>query len=396
MAKLTLKELENLSRLLLSPDDTSVELGFELLKNNKTAIPMLRRELILIWQLHEAPKFRREIKEMLASKYTDKQLADWAKGFAIFTELPSIYRYSLRVQALIKAHENIRMDYQGLIERNPSYSLCYHALAYNLHQRLEKHLDIAELYYRIVLKANPRHEDALFYLAFLLDKDSGSYQEALDLYLKVESIRPTASAMLNNIGLLYDNMNQIDLAYTYYHKALKIKPNSTLYMQNLASLCTKKMKEADYKKEAKTLLLYLIDVEPRSGTNWNSWADYLWTVEQEYDAAEEAYLKGLKVAPNSSWLLGNLGELYIDIRKQYDKGLKLYERSLELKHSPYRLVTMITLLVNQYQNYSAAKDYYKQLVQLSSNNQIVRDRSLEDHQWLAFLGAEKVLLSEIQ
>jgi len=395
MAKLTLKELENLSRLLLSPDDTSVELGVELLKNNRAAIPMLRRELILIWQLHEEFTFQAAIEEMLASKYTDKQLLDWEKGFAIFMELPSIYRYNMRVQELIKAHENIRADYQKLIERNPTYSLSYYAIAYKLHRRLEKHLDIAEMYYRIVLKANPRHEDTLFYLAYLLNSSESGNKESLELYLKVESINPTASATLNNIGLIYDHTDQLNLAYAYYNKALKITPNQTIYMRNLATLCTTRMQGGEYKERAKELLLRLLELEPNAGTNWNSWADYLWNVEYKYDEAEEAYLKGLEVEPNNAWLVGNLGELYIDIRRQYDKGLELYEKALEIKPSPYRLVTMITLLVNHYKKYGTAKDYYKQLIQRSSPDPIIRDRSLRDDQWEAFLAAEKVLLKEL-
>lgn len=395
MAKLTLKELENLSRLLLSPDDTSMELGLELLKNNKTAIPMLRRELILIWQLHEEPSFRNTIKKMLASKYNTRQLSEWSKGFAIFKELPSIYRYTIRVQELIQAHENVRTDYQKLIERNSTYSLRYYEIAYKLHRRLEKHLEMAEVYYRIVLKANPKEENALFYLAFLLDKSEKGYKEALGLYLKVESINPSASAAFNNMGLIYDNINEFDLAYTYFNKALKIQPDTTAYMRNLANLCTSRMVGARYQQQAKELLLQLIELEPRSGANWNSWADYLWNVEQKYDAVEEAYLKGIAVAPNSASLVGNLGELYIDIRKEYDKGLELYKRSLELKRSPYRLVTMVTLLVHQYKNYSDAKAYYKELVQLSLPNSILRNRYLRDEQWAAFLVAEKVLLQEL-
>lgn len=395
MAKLTLKELENLSRLLLSPDDTSVELGLELLKNNKEAVPMLRRELILIWQLHDERPFRTVIQQMLAAKYSDKEMSNWMKGFAVFRELPSIYRYNMRVQELLKAHENIRGDYQKLIERNPTYSLNYYAVAYKLHRRLEKHLDVAELYYRIVLKANPQHEDALFYLAYLLDKSKDGYKAALELYLKVERLNPSASAALNNIGLIYDYTNQLDLAYTYYNKALSIKPNETTYMRNLATLCTTRMDGAAYKKEAKDLLLQLIEIEPNVGANWNSWADYLWNVEHKYDAVEEAYLKGLEVEPDSIWLLGNLGELYIDVRKQYDKGLDLYKRALEIKASSYRLVTMVTLLVEHYKNYSAAKVYYKELIQLSLPNPITRNRSLQDKQWNAFLKAEKRLLEEL-
>ncbi len=395
MSKLTLKELENLSRLLLSPDDASVELGLELLKNNRDAIPMLRRELILIWQLHEESKFRSRLHKILLSKYSDKQMASWAKGFAIFIELPSIYRYNLRVQELIKAHENIRKDYQQLVERNPTYSLMYYAVAYKLHRRFDKHLDTAEQYYRIALSANPRHENALFYLAFLLDKQDQGYEEALKLYLQVERINPLASATLNNIGLIYDHTYQFDLAYEYYSKALKIHPNRTVYIRNLATLCTRRMEGAAYKKQAKELLLQLLDLEPSVCSNWNSWADYLWNVEGNYDGAEEAYKKGLELEPENVWLMGNLGELYIDVRKEYDKGLKLYEKALEIKMSPYRLVTMVTILVQHYQNYATAKQYYKELVKLSPPNQIIRDRFLRDDQWNAFERAERNLLDHL-
>lgn len=391
MAKLTLKELENLSRLLLSPDDTSTEIGLELLKNNRTVVPMLRRELILIWQLHEEPSFRNTIEEMLRSKYGGKQLTTWKKGFAIFTELPSIYRYNMRVQELIKAHENVRTDYQKLIERNPTYSLSYYKLAYRLHRKLEKHLDVAELYYRIVLKANPQHEDALFYLAFMLDKSEEGYAEALELYLKVESINPTSSATLNNIGLIYDNISEFELSYAYYSKALKLKPQSRVYMRNMANLCTTNMEGAVYKKEAKELLLQLIEMEPDLASNWNDWADYLWTVEAAYEDAEAAYLKGLELAPEDPLLVGNLGELYIDVKKEYDKGFELYKKSLELKNSPYRLITMVSFLVHQYEDYKLARMYHKQLVQLSLPNSIVRNRYLQDKQWNAFLEAEKIL-----
>lgn len=396
MAKLTLKELENLSRLLLSPDDSSVELGVELLKNNKEALPMLRRELILIWQLHEETQYREVIEQLLLSKYAKKQLEEWSKGFALFTELNTVYRYNIRVQELIKAHENIRLDYQKLIERNPTYSLAYYIVAYKLHRRLEKHLSIAETYYRIVLKANPKHENALFYLAYLLDKKEGGYKEALNLYLQIERINPNSSSAINNIGLIYDNTGRYTLAYEYYNKALTISPNVTIYMRNLASLCISRMGGgAEYLTRAKELLLELIEKEPYAGSNWNTWADYLWNVEHNYAAAEEAYLKGLEVDPDNPWLLGNLGELYIDIRKQYDKGLDLYKQSLEIKTSPYRLVTMITILVNHYKNYSLAKDYYKALIKLSPPNQIIRNRSLRDDQWDAFLTVEKILLDKL-
>lgn len=396
MAKLTLEELENLSRLLLSANENNVLLGLELLNLHKEAIPLLCRELVLIWQLHEDWEKRNAVEVILHSKYSSKKMNQWEKGFDLFRVVPTLYRYTPRVYRLIQDHENIRLDYQALIERNAMYSLQYYAVAKKLHQTFKKHLDIAEVYYRIVLKTNPTHEDNLFYLAFLLDKSESGYEEALKHYLTIESLNPKSSATLNNIGLIYDYLEQYSLAYEYYHKALTINPSSTLHMRNLACLCTTRMEGEDYKKEAKNLLQKLLKIDATSGANWNSWADYLWNVEHNYDRAEEAYLKGLEVDPQNSCLIGNLGELYIDIRKEQDRGLVLYKQSLKINNSPYRLVTIITLLVNHYEDYSLAKKYYKQLVALSPPQQIIRNRYLRDDQWNAFLVAEQILLDKLR
>lgn len=395
MAKLTLTELENLSRLLLSSENNNVELGLAILENHREAYPLLCRELVLIWQLHEDEEKRNQVEQILLSNYTKKQLFQWKKGFDAFRVIPNTYNYTPNVQRILQDHENIRTDYQVLIERNANYSLNYYVVGKRLHQRFKKHLDLAEAYYRIAFKSNPRHEDLLFYLAFLLDKSPKGYAEALQYYLTVEGVNPNSSATLNNIGLIYDNTGDTDQAYLYYHKALALNPNSALYIRNLASLCTTRMEGEVYKKEAKELLIRLLKLDNTSGSNWNSWADYLWNIEQDYDEAEAAYLKGLNVEPKNSLLLGNLGELYIDIRKDYDKGLQLYEESLDIKISSYRLVTMITLLVEHYKDYGTAKKHYQKLLALFAPNSIVRDRYLRDDQWAAFLAAEQILLKKV-
>lgn len=396
MAKLTLEELESLSRLLISENDSSIELGLEILKNHKEAIPILQRELVLVWQLHKDFQLKDHVEEILNSQFSQHQLNQWKKGFLLFKTISSYYKYTSKVQRLIRDHENIRSDFQVLLERNSNFCINYHTVAKKLHQTFEKHIDLAEIYYRIVLKANPLHEDNLFYLAYLLDKYEAGYPEALKLYLTIESINPKSSATINNIGLLYDNTNRPKLAYEYYSKALALDPYSSLYIRNLASLCSNRMDGEAYKKQAKELLEKLIKIDPSGGSNWNVWADYLWNVEHDYKKAENAYLKGLSVDKNNPWLIGNLGELYIDIHKEYDRGLKLYTQSLDIQQTPYRLVTMITLLVNQYKNYGEAKIYYKILIKLSPPKKIIKNRYLRENQWNAFLAAEEILKAKIR
>lgn len=396
MAKLTLEELANLSQLLLSTEDSNILLAFEIIKSHKEAILVLARELVVVWQMHHEADIKATARAILKTKCKLEQLKAWEKGFEIFSKIPNIYIYTPKAYEYIKNHENIRSDFQLFIEKNYNYALGYYLVAKRIHTNYKNHLELAELYYRIALKTNPLHDDLLFYLAFLLDKNEETYPEALQLYLKVESINSNHSAALNNIGVIYDNMNELELAYKYYSKALNLSPYYGLYLRNLGILCNNRLKGDEYKKQAKELLARLIKVEPGVATNWNSWADYLWNTENDYEAAEKAYLKGLEIDPQNHWLLGNLGELYIDIYKEYDKGLELYKKCLTIEETPYRMVTMVTVLVNHYQNYGDAKKYYKKLISISPPNQIIRNRYLRDDQWEAFLEAEKILKEKIK
>ena len=129
---------------------------------------------------------------------------------------------------------------------------------------------------------------------------------------------------------------------------------------------------------------------------WNSWADYLWNVEHNYKATEEAYLQGLKVAPKNSYLLGNLGELYIDIYNRLDEGFMLYEEALAQQQSIYRLTTVLTAFVHKAQDWKKAKKYYQMLLKKFAPASIKRDSYLRDNQWNDFLTAEALLKKELK
>lgn len=393
MEKLTKEAHYNLSQLLLSTDHRNVELGKELLKNYTDAVAILYRELILIWQLNEDQNIRKSSHQLLKTTFTKAELAVFKKGFNLFLKIADVYTYNAKVQKWIDAHEAIRMDYMPLIAQNSAYSLKYYDLAYRLHQYLETCLDLAEAYYRIALKGNPEHTSTLFYLAFLLSHSAlkDKKEEAVELYLKGLQIRPKNTAILTNLGTLYKQLKSFQLSYKYYSEALALKPNSGVYMGNLGKVCVL-MDGEKYQQEARELLGGATKVAPNSGLVWHRWANYLWLEEQDYDAAEAAYLSGLAVAPDDIDLIGNLGELYVDIRGEQDKGLELYKRALEIEFCTYRLITMVTLQVEHYKDYEQGKYYYEELVQFSLPNKITRDSSLTERQWTAFLKAEGLLL----
>ena len=152
------------------------------------------------------------------------------------------------------------------------------------------------------------------------------------------------------------------------------------------------MEEDVYQEEGLALFQKLLKEAPKETMIWNSWAAYLWNEKQDYKAAEEAYLSGLKANRRDPYLLGNLGELYIDVLKEYDKGVELYRQSIASEDQPYRLTVMVTALVENYEDkWEEAYKYYQILVQKYNPRTVKRHRDLKDEQWEAFLKAEKAL-----
>jgi len=388
--KLTLKELENLSRLLLSDVEHNLLLGFELLKNHPKAVPSLCRELVLINKLHPSMEQQATAYEFLKKHYNKTKLQQWENAFVVFRRIRLYYSFKPPVRKMLLDHENIRGQFQDLISRNKHYSLQYYHIAKRLHRTFDERLDLAETYYRIALENNADNQDVIFYLAYLLDKREGNVEEAITLYEKLITLNPKESAAYNNLGLLYDHKGVYKKAYGYYKKALQLSPNSDLYTRNLAILCANSLPDS-YNDEAKTLLKKLIKSNPSNSMVWNSWADYLWNVESKHKKAEDAYKQGLQVDPNNAVLIGNLGELYIDIYDKIEEGLDLYRKSIKIKKSPYRLTTLITTLA-KCQEIGEAKKYYRLLLQKFAPKKIQRAKYLRDDQWEAFLEAQKKLI----
>jgi tetratricopeptide (TPR) repeat protein len=394
--KLNLQELANLSRLLLSEDESSLELGLTLLLNApKGTASVLNLELILVAYLHPNPNWQSKVYAWLLEAHGEQKMKVWNEGFKIFSQLRFYNEYTLAVRKLVIQHENIRGEFADLIANNRHYSLHYRDIGKLLHYQYKEHLDLVEIYYRIALAANPNDESTLFYLAHLLQvQRTAPVDEVISYYNQVLAINPKESNASLNLGLLYKKLGNYQKAYTCYKEALKIRPTSKVYLRNIASICI--LIGGDYIEEARQIIKDLTQTHPNDALVWNTWADYLWNSARKYREAEAAYQRGLVIEPDNAYLLGNLGELYIDELGEIDKGLELYEKSIRQEPLVYRLVVMITALVEHKKDWTRAKKYYQQLLASNINHKVERDYALRDDQWDSFLIAEQVLKEHLK
>ena len=96
------------------------------------------------------------------------------------------------------------------------------ARAIESHKR--NNLEIALDFYNKVLKINPNHLDSLNNMGVIFF-DIEEYQKAIDCYKKVIQINPNNADVYSNLGMVFYKIKEHQKALIYFDKAFQIDPN---------------------------------------------------------------------------------------------------------------------------------------------------------------------------
>lgn len=134
---------------------------------------------------------------------------------------------------------------------------------------------------------------------------NSDYKKALSLYYQVLSTDLENSYSYYNIGLMYEMLNEYELAVSYYKKSVRIN-NNIRSINNLARIYIDVIK--DY-KIAKEYLDFAIKTVPNDAEAYNLYGN-LSFIEKDFKLAEN-YIK------KSIFLDGNFFKNYFDIANMY-------------------------------------------------------------------------------
>ena len=223
--------------------------------------------------------------------------------------------------------------------------------------------DDAEKYYRIATDADPEDFENLHEFALYLHRQN-QFLRALPLYEKALTLAKDdgyIAKTLNNLGLLYNALNEYDNAADAYERALAIcekfvANNTSTYKSKLAetldNLGNLYSDLNDYNKASEFYERALIIREELASTNptvykpdmattLNNWAGLYWS-QNQYDKAADFLKRALQIReelavsnpqiyqPYLANTLNNLGNLYSDL-KDYTKATNAYERALAIR-----------------------------------------------------------------
>ncbi|BDS12243.1 tetratricopeptide repeat protein [Aureispira anguillae] len=387
------QEIKNLSSLLISSNDNSVEIAFQLLTNYNEVIEQVTKELVLIAQLSWNDTLRKQAYQFLQKQYDTKQLEQWNEDFRLF----HIYNNLFDIEDFDKnwewfeRHELVRLDYMPLIIQNSEYAGEYFAIAETLAEYYKKRLDWAERYYHIPLAHNPQNLNVLITLANLYKNGFHHYDKALLYYNKMLYFEETHYDALEAKGtLLLEYMKKVDEAIKTFELALNFHPQDEVLRIWLADAYMEKNTTTSFPL-GKKILETLLEQSPSNSFAWTIYGNRLWLTENKPKEAELAYKNGLKHNPRNYNILGNLAELYDCVYKDYEQAKEYYLHAFAIyMDDAFHLSNYIRMLVFAKQDIKEAKDYYIHLQTLCFGA-AKREPEFNDLQWKQFQQAEAIL-----
>ena len=201
----------------------------------------------------------------------------------------------------------------------------------------------------------------------------GNYTAALREFLKAEKLYEKDHFLHFDMGLVYMQKKELDLAIDHFGKALKIKPDYAPALNNLgtAYLASENWDKAiECFEELTRDLLY---ATPHFAFTNLGFAYYQ---KKNYPLAEKYYLEALKIEPGFDLALRGLGRTFVAMGRITD-AVEVFERAV--RSSP-RFAQLYFDLAPAYallRNYPQAINTYEKVIELAPDTPLALEAKKE-------------------
>ena len=198
----------------------------------------------------------------------------------------------------------------------------------------------AKLAFVKALEANPYDYESLCFLGAILAMEK-EYDSARTLLENAIAINPRFAQSYNNLGMLYYETKEYDKAVSSFIQALHCDDNDPMTYNNLATA---------YKALGK------------------------------YDEAKRAFTKAIEKNPNFSVALYNLGNLYFDTLREYEKGYGCYKKAYSSGARHRELLLKLIRIAFYFDEDKESEEYFAAVSKENEDLETVIYRSI--YAWL--------------
>ena len=190
----------------------------------------------------------------------------------------------------------------------------------------------------------------------------GKTDVAKELYNQVLKIDPNHSQALKNIAIIFINLKDFQKAKECYEKVVEIDPNSTDAYYNLG-LIFKELKE--YQK-AKSCYEKADNIQPNN-TIIQTNLGIIFNDLGENKKAKECYEKAIKINPDNGKAHYNLGAIYKD-SGELQKAKICFKKAIEINPNEQEAHNSLGVIFQELGEYHLAENYFKKAIQIKPSD----------------------------
>ena len=216
----------------------------------------------------------------------------------------------------------------------------------------KNNFQIAENLYKEVLKKNPNHFEALYYLGILLGQIK-RFDSAIPLLKKAIQTKPNHAIALNNLGNMQGELGEYQNAISSYEKAIAIQPD---YLDAHYNFGLVLQKLGEYEK-AISSYEKAIAIQPNFALAHNNLGNAQRSL-GEYQNAISSYEKAIAIQPNDAMAYNNLGILLQDLGEN-QKAISSYEMAVKYEPENLSYLYLLSRINEKILNSNLKKKIYK-------------------------------------
>ena len=189
----------------------------------------------------------------------------------------------------------------------------------------------------------------------------GKTDIAQELYNQVLKIDPNHSSALNNIAVIFSNLKKHQKAKDCYEKAIEINPNYADAHNNLGII----FKDLEEYQKAKDCYEKAIEINPNYAAAHNN-LGIIFKELRENQKAIECYEKVIEIDPNFIEAHNNLGNVFKDLGN-LQKAKECYEKAIQINPNYANAHNNLGVLSLTAGKLKKAKEYYEKVIEIDPN-----------------------------
>ncbi len=209
-----------------------------------------------------------------------------------------------------------------------------------------------------VIKRNPNHGDAYFYVGYCLGR-LGKYREAIEPYQQALRIKPNDADTLNNLCVGYERIARYPEAIEACQQAIQVKPDSPEAYNNIAFSFYQMGRYPEAIESAKQAIRLKPDFALAHYNMGNAYAAL-----KQYKEAMESYKQAIRIKFNYAEAHLDLGAAYNELG-DYEKAVDSYRQALRIKPELALAHLNLGMTYLKMGERGAALDEYKALNELN-------------------------------